>query len=145
MILKKKKPPTKKEKPLPAAPLAYGRLRRPSSLLLLSRFFRVAAPPDPFRFSSSSPRFFGGCAASHYPALSWAAGAAPPLSPLSFLSIKQLTILSVARCNVLFQAVLAGIPTVTRHELICSPLDFASARHPKGPLSKATGFLHILP
>jgi hypothetical protein len=34
---------------------------------------------------------------------------------------------------------------VTSHELICSPLDFASARHPKGPLSKATGFLHILP
>lgn len=34
---------------------------------------------------------------------------------------------------------------VTCHKLICSPLDFASARHPKGPLSKATGFLHILP
>ena len=29
-----------------------GRLRRPSSLLLLSRFFRAAAPPYTFRFSS---------------------------------------------------------------------------------------------
>ena len=64
----RKKPPTKKEKPLLAAPLAYGRLRRPplsllfslpcgrlrrpSSLLLLSRFFRAAAPPYTFRFSS---------------------------------------------------------------------------------------------
>ena len=121
----RKKPPTKKEKTLLAAPLAYGRLRRPpllllspsclflwrlrrptppllaslsscgrlrrpSSLLLLSRFFRAAAPPYPFRFSSSSPRFFGGCAASLSPALSWAAGAAPHLS-LSLLSIKQLT------------------------------------------------------
>ncbi len=62
----RKKPPTKKENPLLAAPLASfscplraslsscGRLRRPSSLLLLSRFFRAAAPPYPFRFSSTS-------------------------------------------------------------------------------------------
>ena len=69
--------------PLRASLSSCGRLRRPSSLLLLSRFFRAAAPPYPFRFSSSSPRFFGGCAASHYPALSWAAGAAPP-RPLLF-------------------------------------------------------------
>ena len=68
--------------PLRASLSSCGRLRRPSSLLLLSRFFRAAAPPYPFRFSSSSPRFFGGCAASHYPALSWAAGAAPSLHSL---------------------------------------------------------------
>ena len=38
---------------LPRASLSScGRLRRPSSLLLLSRFFRAAAPPYPFRFSS---------------------------------------------------------------------------------------------
>lgn len=61
-------------------------LRRPSSLLLLSRFFRAAAPPYPFRFSSSSPCFFGGCAASLSPALSWAAGAAPSPFPLFSLS-----------------------------------------------------------
>ena len=65
--------------PLRASLSSCGRLRRPSSLLLLSRFFRAAAPPYPFRFSSSSPRFFGGCAASYYPSLSWAAGAAPSL------------------------------------------------------------------
>ena len=76
--------------PLRASLSSCGRLRRPSSLLLLSRFLQAAAPPYPFRFSSSSPRFFGGCAASHYPALSWAAGAAP-LALSSFLSIKQLT------------------------------------------------------
>ena len=69
--------------------LFLRRLRRPSSLLLLSRFFWVAAPPYPFRFSSSSPRFFGGCAASHYPALSWAAGAAP--SPLSYTMKSRLS------------------------------------------------------
>ena len=64
--------------PLRASLSSCGRLRRPSSLLLLSRFFRAAAPPYPypFRFSSSSPRFFGGCAASLSSALSWAAGAA---------------------------------------------------------------------
>jgi hypothetical protein len=62
--------------PLRASLSSCGRLRRPSSLLLLSRFFRAAHPPDPFLFSSFSPRFFGGCAASLSSALSWAAGAA---------------------------------------------------------------------
>ena len=52
--------------PLRASLSSCGRLRRPSSLLLL-------------RFSSA---FFGGCAASLSSALSWAAGAAPsPPSP----------------------------------------------------------------
>ena len=40
--------------PLRASLSSCGRLRRPSSLLLLSRFFRAAAPPYPFRFSSTS-------------------------------------------------------------------------------------------
>jgi len=40
--------------PLRASLSSCGRLRRPSSLLLLSRFLRAAAPPYPFRFSSSS-------------------------------------------------------------------------------------------
>ena len=53
--------------PLRASLSSCGRLRRPSSLLLLSRFFRAAAPPLS-------------------PALSWAAGAAPSPSPLSSLS-----------------------------------------------------------
>ncbi len=75
--------------PLRASLSSCGRLRRPSSLLLLSRFFRAAAPPYPFRFSSSSPRFFGGCAASLSPALSWAAGAAP--SPLSYTMKSRLS------------------------------------------------------
>ena len=119
-----KKAPTKKEKPLLAAPLAYGRLRRPPLSLLFSLPSAAAPPPflalsallsplvggcaaPPLCFSSrasfgrlrrptpsASPpllfRFFGGCAASLSPALSWAAGAAPHLS-LSLLSIKQLT------------------------------------------------------
>ena len=46
-----KKPPTKKEKPLLAAPLAYGRLRRPTP---------SASPPLLFRF-------FGGCASFSCP------------------------------------------------------------------------------
>ena len=49
--------------PLRASLSSCGRLRRPSSLLLLSRFFRAAAQPYPFRFSSAS------------------SAAAPPLSP----------------------------------------------------------------
>ena len=38
--------------PLRASLSSCGRLRRPSSLLLLSRFLWAAAPPEPFRFSS---------------------------------------------------------------------------------------------
>ena len=99
--------------PLRASLSSCGRLRRPSSLLLLSRFFRAAAPPYPFSFSSAS----SAAAPPLSPSRSRGRLAPPPLSPLSSLSIKQLTILSVARCNVLFQAVLAGIPTVTCHKL----------------------------
>ena len=56
--------------PLRASLSSCGRLRRPSSLLLLSRFFRAAAPPLS-------------------PALSWAAGAAP--SPLSYTMKSRLS------------------------------------------------------
>jgi hypothetical protein len=52
--------------PLRASLSSCGRLRRPSSLLLLSRFLRAAAPPYPFRFSSAS------------------SAAAPPPRPLLF-------------------------------------------------------------
>jgi hypothetical protein len=108
----RKKPPTKKEKPLLAAPLAYGRLRRPPLSLLFSLPSAAAPPPflalsallsplvggcaaPPLCFSSrasfgrlrrptpsASLRFFGGCAASLSPALSWAAGGPP--RPLLF-------------------------------------------------------------
>ena len=71
------------------SPLVGGCAAPPLCFSSRASFGRLA-PPDPFRFSSSSPRFFGGCAASLSPALSWAAGAAP-LALSSFLSIKQLT------------------------------------------------------
>ena len=81
--------------PLRASLSSCGRLRRPSSLLLLSRFFRAAAPPYPFRFSSASlPLLRRLRRLTLLPSLSWAAGAAP-LALSSLLSIKQLTILSV--------------------------------------------------
>ena len=154
-----KKPPTKKEKPLLAAPLAYGRLRRPPLSLLFS-LPSAAAPPTFLALSALLFPLVGGCAApplcfssrasygrlrrptpsASLPLLrrlrrltlprALVGGWRSPFALSSFLSIKKLTILSVA---------------VTSHEFICSPLDFASARHPKGPLSKATGFLHILP
>ena len=134
--------------------LFLRRLRRLTSLLLLSRFFRAAAPPDPFRFSSAS------------------SAAAPPLSPralvggwrrpLSLYTMKSLlseTHMGIGiplspdcknqrfSCQGLLRLSLseACFVTVTCHELICSPLDFVSTHHPKGALSKATGFLHILP
>ena len=109
-------------------------LRRLRRLLFLpsprfSLLLWAAAPP--LLFASPLALLTGGCAALPLPLLFASSAAAPPhspsrsrgrlapppLSPLSFLSIKQLTILSVARCNVLFQAVLAGIPTVTSHKL----------------------------
>lgn len=64
--------------PLRASLSSCGRLRRPSSLLLLSRFFRAATPPYPFRFSSAS-----SAAAPPYPFCfsSASSAAAPPLSP----------------------------------------------------------------
>ena len=64
--------------PLRASLSSCGRLRRPSSLLLLSRFFRAAAPPYPFRFSSTSlPLLRRLRRLTLLPSLSWAAGAAP--------------------------------------------------------------------
>ncbi len=73
--------------PLRASLASCGRLRRPSSLLLLSRFFRAAAPPYPFRFSSLLRRL------RRLTLLRTLVGGwrRPPLSPLSFLSIKKLT------------------------------------------------------
>ena len=63
--------------PLRASLSSCGRLRRPSSLLLLSRFFRAAAPPYPFRFSSASlPLLRRLRRLTLLPSLSWAAGAA---------------------------------------------------------------------
>ena len=143
--------------PLRASLSSCGRLRRPSSLLLLSRFFRAAAPPDPFRFSSASLPLLrrlrrlslhrahvGGWrrSLSLYTMKSRLSethmGIGIPLSPdceNQRFSCQGLLRLSLSE---------ACFVTVTCHELICSPLDFASARHPKGPLSKATGFLHIL-
>ena len=112
---KKKKPPKKKAPHKKRETAACG-----------SACLRAAAPP--LLFASPLALLSGGCAASLPRAL--VGGWRRPLALSSLLSIKQLTILSV---------------TVTSHKLICSPLDFVSARHPKGPLSKATGFLHILP
>ena len=85
--------------PLRASLSSCGRLRRPSSLLLLSRFLRAAAPPYPFRFSSAS----SAAAPPLSPPRSRGRLAPPPLSTLSFFSIKQLTILSVTvTCHELF-------------------------------------------
>ena len=123
-----KKPPTKKEKPLLAAPLAYGRLRRPPLSLLFS-LPSAAAPPPFLALSALLSPLVGGCAAPplcfssrasfgrlrrptpsaspplllrfssassaaappHSPPRSRGRLAPPPLSPLSFLSIKKLT------------------------------------------------------
>ena len=57
-----KKPPTKKEKPLLAAPLAYGRLRRPPLSLLFS-LPSAAAPPPFLALSALLSPLVGGCAA----------------------------------------------------------------------------------
>ena len=70
--------------PLRASLSSCGRLRRPSSLLLLSRFFRAAHPPDLFLFSSllrrlrrlTLPRALVG-------------GWRRPLSPLSLSSLSN--------------------------------------------------------
>ena len=114
---KEKKPPTKKEKPLLAAPLAYGRLRRPPLSLLFS-LPSAAAPPPFLALSALLSPLVGGCAAPPLcfssrasfgrlrrptpsaslpflrrlrrlsPTRSRGRLAPPPLSPLSFLSIK---------------------------------------------------------
>ena len=79
-----KKPPTKKEKPLLAAPLAYGRLRRPPLALLFS-LPSAAAPPPFIALSALLSPLVGGCAA---PPLCFSSRASfgrlapPPLSPL---------------------------------------------------------------
>jgi hypothetical protein len=88
--------------PLRASLSSCGRLRRPSSLLLLSRFFRAAAPPYPFRFSSASLPLLRRLRRLTLPR-ALVGGWRRPLAPLSFLSIKQLTILSVTvTCHKLF-------------------------------------------
>ena len=63
--------------PLRASLSSCGRLRRPSSLLLLSRFFRAATPPYPFRFSSAS-----SAAAPPLPPRALVGGWRRPLAPL---------------------------------------------------------------
>ena len=157
-----KKPPTKKEKPLLAAPLAYGRLRRPPLSLLFS-LPSAAAPPPFLALSALLSPLVGGCAA---PPLCFSSRASygrlrRPLAILSYTMKSRLSETHMGigiplspdcenqrfSCQGLLRLSLseACFVTVTCHELICSPLDFASARHPKGPLSKATGFLHILP
>ena len=60
------KPPTKKEKPLLAAPLAYGRLRRPPLSLLFSLPSAAAPPHTPssrLSLASPLPPSYGGFAA----------------------------------------------------------------------------------
>ena len=57
-----KKPPTKKEKPLLAAPLAYGQLRR-LPLSLLFSLPSAAAPPPFLALSALLSPLVGGCAA----------------------------------------------------------------------------------
>jgi len=79
-----KKPPTKKEKPLLAAPLAYGRLRRPPLSILFSLPSAAAPPPflalsallsplvggsPPLLFASPLALLSGGCAALPLPLL----------------------------------------------------------------------------
>ena len=72
--------------PLRASLSSCGRLRRPSSLLLLSRFFRAAAPPYPFRFSSLLRRL----RRLTLP-LALVGGWRRPLSPLSYTMKSRLS------------------------------------------------------
>ena len=93
------KAPNKKRETAACGSACLRAAAPPSSLLLLSRFFRAAAPPYPFRFSSAS----SAAAPPHSPPRSRGRLAPPPLSTLSFLSIKQLTILPVTvTCHELF-------------------------------------------
>ena len=71
--------------PLRASLSSCGRLRRPSSLLLLSRFLRAAAPPYPFRFSSAS----SAAAPPHSPPLALVGGWRRPLAPLLHYSVPK--------------------------------------------------------
>lgn len=80
--------------PLRASLSSCGRLRRPSSLLLLSRFFRAAAPPYPFRFSSAS----SAAAPPHSPPRSRGRLAPPPRPSLTLFSSKNVTV----TCHELF-------------------------------------------
>ncbi len=72
--------------PLRASLSSCGRLRRPSSLLLLSRFLRAAAPPYPFRFSSAS----SAAAPPHSPPLALVGGWRRPLA-LSYTMKSRLS------------------------------------------------------
>ena len=76
--------------PLRASLSSCGRLRRPSSLLLLSRFFRAAAPPYPFRFSSASLPLLRRLRRLTLP-LSLVGGWCRPLSPLSYTMKSRLS------------------------------------------------------
>ena len=78
--------------PLRASLSSCGRLRRPSSLLLLSRFCRAAAPPLPLplllRFSSAS----SAAAPPHSPPLALVGGWRRPLAPPSLFPLYQTII-----------------------------------------------------
>ena len=83
---RKRKAPNKKEKTLLAAPLAYGRLRRPPLLLLFS-LPSAAAPPPFIALSALLSPLVGGCAA-------------PPLCFSSRASFGRLRRLSLPRALV---------------------------------------------
>ena len=94
--------------PLRASLSSCGRLRRPSSLLLLSRFFRAAAPPYPFRFSSAS----SAAAPPHSPPLALVGGWRRPLVPLLHYEIASLRDAHGDRCS--------SIPRLRKSEIFLS-------------------------
>ena len=93
--------------PLRASLSSCGRLRRPSSLLLLSRFLRAAAPPYPFRFSSAS----SAAAPPHSPPRS-RGRLAPPPRPLLHYEIASLRDAHGDRCS--------SIPRLRKSEIFLS-------------------------
>ena len=76
--------------PSPRFSLLLWAARRPSSLLLLSRFFRAAAPPYPFRFSSASLPLLRRLRRLTLP-LSLVGGWRRPLAPLSYTMKSRLS------------------------------------------------------
>ena len=94
--------------PLRASLSSCGRLRRPSSLLLLSRFFRAAAPPYPFRFSSAS----SAASPPHSPPRSRGRLAPPPRPPLLHYEIASLRDAHGDRCS--------SIPRLRKSEIFLS-------------------------